>query len=204
MRISEIKRTARKEANDLMNSFVGHFNGDEETPAMTEYVGSVLHMSPSGKYYTPFANSNVDSCVYCKGSGISKQYDDCNICHGTGERTFEEIKKYGWTKEKFISSNKSHVPFLDENHFECFACYGKGIVYRQCSYCGGIGSREAYQDEIFWDAFDETLAEKNFWRESGEGDQLDVFIGRSMTEEEMRKHEIYCFVSCMKLPNSNL
>ena len=33
----------------------------------TIYLGSILSLTPSGKVYTPWANSNVDLCTRCEG-----------------------------------------------------------------------------------------------------------------------------------------
>ena len=48
-------------------------------------IGSCLHLAPSGKYYLPFACSNVDPCPYCEGKGtIGSEFDpeECPICRG--------------------------------------------------------------------------------------------------------------------------
>ena len=46
------------------------------------YIGDALHIMPSGKLYTPYANSNVDPCDVCGGAG---EVDGalCEYCDGT-------------------------------------------------------------------------------------------------------------------------
>ena len=53
---------------------------DFDDPYMTTYLGSCLSLAPSGKYYMPFACSNVaGDCPFCRGRGAN-----CNTCGGTG------------------------------------------------------------------------------------------------------------------------
>ena len=42
------------------------------------YLGSIISLCPSGKFYTPFANSNVDRCPECEGFG---KYSICGVEH---------------------------------------------------------------------------------------------------------------------------
>lgn len=70
------------------------------------YIGKVFDIYPSGKYYTPFAASNLEPCPICEGSG---QYNgECEYCGGYGSREAlldeifhdkleEELEKYGIT-----------------------------------------------------------------------------------------------------------
>jgi len=78
------------------------------------YVGSVFSLLPSGKFYTPWANSNVEPCPRCGGDG--------------------------------------------------------------CDYCGGLGSREAWEDETWYNAVDEMAGQHNLWLEAGEGSSTDLFL----------------------------
>ena len=48
------------------------------------YLGTVFNIMPSGKFYMPWANSNVDACPRCKGAG-------CDHCGDMGSReAFED------------------------------------------------------------------------------------------------------------------
>jgi hypothetical protein len=92
------------------------------------FLGTVFALTPSGKYYTPWANGNVDACPRCKGEGIYKG----DYCH----------------------------------------------------HCNGMGSREAYEDELFQDALERAANKHDAWIESGEGAPCDLFIVRAVTEDD--------------------
>jgi len=44
------------------------------------FVGSVFSLLPSGKYYTPWANSNVEACQSCRESMSNDPCDEENPC----------------------------------------------------------------------------------------------------------------------------
>ena len=48
-----------------------------EDAKLSFFLGTVMGQSPSGKYYQPWACSNVDLCDACKGEG-------CDACGHTG------------------------------------------------------------------------------------------------------------------------
>ncbi len=94
---------------------VSHQDYQDTAPLIAQfYVGSVFSLLPSGKFYTPWANSNVEPCPRCGGDG--------------------------------------------------------------CDYCGGLGSREAFEDETWYNSVDEIASERGLWLESGEGDPTDLFL----------------------------
>ena len=67
---------------------------DEGNPIYSLYLGSCFDLQYSGKYYTPYACSNVDHCEYCNGSGVLGWYADYNIqappeCRHTYIRTHD-------------------------------------------------------------------------------------------------------------------
>lgn len=94
------------------NLFYDEFYSEDITYNI--YIGSVLSLTPSGKYYLPFACSHVENCNRCKGKG--------------------------------------------------------------CEYCGYIGSREAYEDELFYEYIESYLNPYNAYITSGEGNPLDLYI----------------------------
>lgn len=77
------------------------------------YLGSIFNNTPSGKYYLPFACSNVEACHICGGRG--------------------------------------------------------------CGYCGNLGSREAYLDQIYQETLEEALDAGGLYYTSGEGSGEDMF-----------------------------
>jgi hypothetical protein len=90
------------------------------------YLGTVFTLTPSGKYYMPWASGNVAPCPRCKGTG------------DRGELS--------------------------------------------CRHCGGLGSREAHEDEVFNEAMESMANDHACWIESGEGDPCDLFIARRVAE----------------------
>jgi len=84
------------------------------------FLGTVFALLPSGKYYMPFACSNVDLCPRC---------------HGKGETRNGKV----------------------------------------CTWCDGLGSREAYLDQVWYDRADAALERVGLYLEHGEGDPCDIF-----------------------------
>lgn len=62
---------------------------EEDNIVQRVWLGSVLDLSPSGKIYTPFANSNVERCEKCSGVG-------CDYCLNVG--SVEAAKDELWQK----------------------------------------------------------------------------------------------------------
>ena len=63
----------------------------------TVFLGTVFSMCPSGKYYLPFACSNVNNCPICKGLGYCKgdPYNTCSRCQGVGSHeAYQDIEWY--------------------------------------------------------------------------------------------------------------
>ena len=113
----EIKRQARELVGwGYVN--LEHYGEETDDGERVESVllGSVFSVMPSGKYYMPWANSNVDPCPRCKGAG--------------------------------------------------------------CDYCGHLGSREAYEDELMGEALEEEADRLGCFTESGDGDPCDIFLKR--------------------------
>ena len=145
----------------------------------SEFLGTVFALCPSGKYYTPWANSNVESCNRCKGTGESKKLYTCPTCQGNGFRFISELAAIRHEPEEITAQ------FLLKNYpdcnmamgvFDCIACKGKGKVHNTCDLCNGLGSREAYEDELYYEALDRIANKHGMYIMSGEGDPCDVFV----------------------------
>lgn len=78
------------------------------------FLGTVFMIMPSGKYYMPWACSNVEPCSRCRGDG--------------------------------------------------------------CDYCGGVGSREAYEDELMAEALEHYSDRRGLSVQGGDGDPCDIFL----------------------------
>jgi hypothetical protein len=63
------------------------FDDMEGNRVQSAFLGTVLALMPSGKYYTPWACSNVEPCPRCKGTGKHSKYpQSCDLCQGVGSR----------------------------------------------------------------------------------------------------------------------
>ena len=90
----EIERMAR----DVVKAGRDQIEGAEALHDMegnkvqSVFLGTVLDLMPSGKFYLPFACSNVEPCPRCKGTGKHSIYpQSCDLCQGMGSReVFED------------------------------------------------------------------------------------------------------------------
>jgi hypothetical protein len=80
----------------------------EGTKTRTVYLGTVFGIMPSGKYYEPYANSNVDACPRCKGT---RKFNgqDCPYCEGMGSR---EALEDDWMHEALMHHAAQHGCFV--------------------------------------------------------------------------------------------
>ena len=125
MRLRDVKQQARRQARAAIEEHEhlvatldpeGLAEYTDEDGAVLCYVGTVFNMTPSGKYYLPWACSNVDPCTRCKGQG--------------------------------------------------------------CDFCGGLGSREAWEYQVWSETFEEALRKRGYFGQNGEGDPCNIFVGR--------------------------
>ena len=88
-------RDVQKNARDVVRHFIPMIKeedwqksfDDSDYEVRYQFMGTVLGLTPSGKCYTFFANSNVDQCPKCKGDG-------CDFCGHLGSR--EAYLDYVW------------------------------------------------------------------------------------------------------------
>jgi len=148
-----------------------------------EYIGSSLNC-PSGKYYTPFACSNVDPCPRCHGSGHTTKTHECPFCHGHGIILLSDIQKRTREPEAECTARLRANGF-DVNYnwttgkpssIKCNQCDGSGHVANTCTWCEGLGSREAYEDQLWQGELDAQAEKHGLYWVSGEGDPLDQFL----------------------------
>lgn len=151
---------------------------DDDAQAVSVYLGSVFSLAPSGKYYTPFASGNVTPCAKCHGSGKSQRRDACALCAGKGSRVVLD----GYSLDG-LAAVLGHAVEVGDT-FQCNGCAGLGSVPRDCYHCGGIGSREAWLDSIFWETLDAKAEALGCYVENGSGDACDVFISRAVETDD--------------------
>ena len=156
-----------------------HENEDGEKEGSC-YIGSVMSLHPSGKYYNPIANSNLEPCEKCSGKGDIENPKSDPQRHKLLEDRIQELlkpllAKYGahnfWPEEE-----KKKVEKARAGKEEC-------QPWLTCETCGGLGSEEAFKDQEWQEALEEVCGENDCWSHCGEGDPTDMFIGMSIEEE---------------------
>lgn len=146
------------------------------------YLGQLIN--PSGKYYMPFACSNVlGDCPVCKGTGEvlnptadEKAYEEltAQLEALVSEMTAQYGYPIAWPQPK-RDERSELVAEIDKvkPHLECPACQGEGSA----SACNDEDWREAFTAVL--DEFDEGLCLQN-----GEGDPCDYFVVQYVPEPE--------------------
>lgn len=91
------------------------------------YLGTVFALTPSGKYYMPFACSNVASCPECGGDGHARE-----MC-------------------KFNHEENANGCFDHNRDLLCGDCdyneerQGNTPIMQDCQYCNGQGARDLHE-----------------------------------------------------------
>lgn len=77
------------------------YEDDEKNKIRSSFLGTCFALVPSGKYYMPWAYSNLDRCPQCDGKGVipSPEHKEltCDICGG--KRLYEaHLDELWWEK----------------------------------------------------------------------------------------------------------
>lgn len=184
--VEEIRRAIDKEEWE---------EADESTDSYGQvrriWLGTVFGVTPSGKVYAPFACSNVAGCATCKGRGViltvrERVAKKWSTKHAKARALWQKLGRtwdYGDPPTK---------PLLAAQR--AFHNYQK--VTRSCTACGGLGSREAYLDEL-WQEHHEKLFE-DYGLSFECGDSGDYFAAEyrdtpdedeEETEDEEESHD---------------
>jgi len=157
-----------RKALDAADWEVDEENSDTEIRRV--YLGDVLSLSPSGKMYTPFACSNLTPCPTCEGEGrvtprrLKRRTAKKQIArHASIMRHFDKL----WGNEPAIYSRipttSTPMPtalkrYRPDNKHEAYTFMDRQpLKYRSrsflpgapCMSCNGMGTREAYLDELW-------------------------------------------------------
>ena len=192
--IRDVERQARRLVRENVPFLEQYEDEPDENGNIKESVclGTVFSLTPSGKYYTPFANGNVEPCHACQGHGTRQdKQEDCRYCQGQGTRSIREIaltrSETEETTARLVASNGApvfHVLNGTEDVTVCWVCDGRGWIHPTCHNCQGMGSREALLDSVWQEAAEEEAGRHGCCVESGEGDPCDVFLTRYTEAEE--------------------
>ena len=148
---------------------------DIENPGdflQTIYLGSILSLTPSGKIYTPFANSNMDLCTRCNGEGkIKNKHKSIKKVDAIDRKIFQVAR--GWIKP-YATLTKRQQQLIDKlrkirEHYD---------EWKTCPECYGMGSSEARLDEDWWKQLESELDQIDAWYHGSEGDGCDILISR--------------------------
>ena len=137
------------------------------------FLGTVFALFPSGKYYMPWACSNLAPCAACKGTGHTRGKPHKRRVWvkwaNSRQRLSDWANKHGVRGLAFLQSKKAK-----RNKYLKTRNYG----YRpSCEYCGGCGSREAHLDDCYREALVTEAEEHGLFISSGESDPCDVLVG---------------------------
>lgn len=152
------------------------------------YLGSVLNLCPSGKYYMPWACSNVMGCAQCGGTGMLPIHPNRRVAKRMQARHKRIMKRfdrlYGPDREahdrRFPSLIPSYQPSDRKAAYAYIASQPERYRMRHlsgpsCMACGGTGSREAHLDSLWREDAENAFSAMGLSLESGEGDGCDLF-----------------------------
>lgn len=145
------------------------------------FLGTVMNIYPSGKFYTPWARSNVDLCPVCKGEcSIKNAKPDPKKVEGLYKERASittPLIQQGKLVTDWDMLTKQRIKKIDS------------LILRHspttpCKKCGGVGSAKAYRDGCYEEAL-QAVAEKHGGSiTEGEGDMCDVFFYIDTGENE--------------------
>ena len=165
---------------------------EDRNPQVSAYVGNVCTITPSGKYYTAFAASNVDTCELCAGTGrIPNPNYDPDVFAIAEECQTELSARLTKCRCNIVHAIKSDL-YTNLNAAFRAVVLAKHQTAKTmvCPHCGGHGSRDVYLDEVFWDGVDRLCAANNVIITNGEGSATDVFITRRVEQNEVMNADI--------------
>lgn len=148
------------------------FLGDSQTRRV--YLGTVFSLLPSGKYYTPWANSNVSGCHCCHGKGTIPGHPNARVRKRNKSR-YEKMLGLAQKLGPEYAVRHADVRLAARDRFE-----------KTCPVCHGVGSKEAYLDECWYEQAEEELDSIGCSLDAGEGDPCDLFAVeyRDVPEED--------------------
>ena len=141
---------------------------DDDREIRSVYLGTIFALTPSGKYYVPFACSNVAGCDSCKGEGYHPVHKSRRVAKRRIARALLQRAKFEARKRVNEASAKRWI----RERGAMRVWYAHGAV---CTACNGSGSREAYLDELWRESAESALMTIGCYLENGEGDSCDLF-----------------------------
>lgn len=121
------------------------------------FLGTVFSLTPSGKFYAPFACSNVMGCRRCKGTGKVKNRRADEVKYAALDVECDATLRAFWQEHGMAVAWPSEVKArIDALRAE----RDQFVETRTCTWCDGMCSHEAAQDQD-WNIALEQVAEKH-------------------------------------------
>lgn len=167
-----------KEVASVLRSGSDYLYRDEDGELVASlFLGTVFGLTPSGKYYLPFACSNVEPCPRCNGSGEVPNPKSNPTVYAVLDSAATEIHRMRLMMYVDEGMREDECDRQAASDLYCAINKAKETVKKTitCPKCDGVGSYEAYLDEL-WQAKADAAGERHgFWIENGEGDPCDIF-----------------------------
>lgn len=160
----------------------------------TVFLGSLIN--PSGKYYLPFACSNLNPCPQCGGSGKIKRAK-ARLIKKLSNAIDQHRAKYRERKSFWRLPGLERARLCRISSTDLFVERARlrlETLNAQCERCGGCGSHEAHDDEVFWEMLEKEAEAHGYSIMSGEGDPCDTFVVeyRDIPDDEDEPDEETC------------
>lgn len=184
--------TIIKEAKEIIENAMKYIENEEPYKDMdgntlkSVFIGTCFNIMPSGKYYMPFACSNVEMCPKCKGKGKIINPNADSALYEENLKKEHEIIVY------LVDNNQSYwdlLPEMKENLDNIIVCLKHYAETVECHVCHGLGSEEAYKDQVMQEALEDFADKYGAFVHSGEGDPCDIFVSVVIDEEEVMEME---------------
>ena len=151
---------------------------DEEGEASV-FVGTVFSLTPSGKYYMPWASSNVQGCDGCNGTGTVRFSVSPRVAKKWKNQ--QQIRRL-WIKRYGVPSAWPERIRRRSDRLNQLLARASNV----CLNCGGLGSAEAYRDERWQEFVEEELQRFGCYLRAGEGNGTDLYL---CTYKEIKEQE---------------
>lgn len=138
------------------------------------FLGTVFTLYPSGKYYTPWACSNVAPCPECQGRGTVPNPIADPMLYGQLKCRESAMRSICMHEFGAFTNGRWPVNLLAVLHSwsKLAEDFRPDLT---CSRCDGLGSEEAHLDECYHLLLEAEAEEHDLFICAGEGDPCDLF-----------------------------
>lgn len=149
-----------------------------------DFLGSIFNLTPSGKFYTPFACSNVTPCPHCNGERELPNPASDPVAYALLDRAQRELRlstmaSYG--SYSFGGCWPMQVVHVLRAAEEAMADLRPTLT---CEHCDGLGSEEARWDELFTEALERVAEENGGFIDYIDSDIFFVISGEAPEEDQ--------------------